>query len=1293
MPYPQLDTYEYKSPSYVLRDRGESTVDLTAHAGLRRYSYDSAKRCYRSHAPAKDSVNMLFAGDLLCQENMISRHQTKDGSYDFSLCFDYVRPLLQSTDLAVGNLETPISRTAPYRGEILTHEGPFFCNAPLEYLEALSGAGFDMLTTANNHTLDAGLRGMLETIDNTNAMGFIQTGTFKENGPKYVIVDVCGIKVGFTAFSTSYNTMEKNLTPDGRTHLLNTYTQSRAASVLKAMRKQGAEYTICFPHWGEEYTAKITQTQRSIAEYLTELGYDLVVGAHSHTIQKFEIINGKPVLFSLGNLITHLNTVGDTECEYTILLSLTLKRTAEGLASELAAVPCKILKKHSGIPYTVLPVVESLNLIYKNIPSLTKTVAVARKRLGNRLSVNLNYPVTPEAVQAFRERQTGLREAVSRLVPTPPAISLPKFRPPVPFKRAEDAFDHYVQEAGGLYTVWEDHAELVQFQAGNTVVKIKPTVEDKPVTVVRNSTGNTSSRVIYLGKYTQTVGSGMFRGFSQLESVRFFDNLTAIESEAFRDCGKLTGLTLPRSLREIGSEAFRDCPQLMSIKIPGSVTSIGEDAFTGCPLLTVYCEEGTAAHHYAQAHGIPVKFMPLPADPNAPADPPAENAPAANEKERTSSPMGYTIQFTVQQVCDILDVKLPKEYRHIANDTLTNLVYTPRFLTEGSALFLAGKKPGEKEERLAKAIEEKAKIVFCSKLCKDFPRLNEIPHVFVKSPFEAVVRLCAEIRKNMGLNIIGVTGSVGKTTTKDFIFSVLEQDKAAVKSVGNQNIIGPIFNTMQKIPEGTKYLVQEFGIDIPGAMPKTAGACGPCAGVITTISDPHLDAFGSKENILAEKLKLITQTPDGCPGFLNYDNELLRSVRLENHPIVSYAVDNRDADYYADNIEVHEGYMTFDIIHGDRRTPVRVNANGRYNVGNAVVAMAVGEWFGVPLDKIVTGIANYRSEGIRQNLTNVGGYKLFIDCYNTAPVSLLGAVEVLEKLSVEPGGKRVAVLGDIVRLGTEEKRLHRETGEKIGKSNLDLALCFGNENAKIMADAIRAGGTAALYTGDRDELNMWMRGLITRKDITLIKGPVARLLSRSIDQVWGTSLHFVSEHFDWVTRGDYRAKLIYEKEDHNRKMAALAQYNGSAAEVEVPGQVDGVDVFSVCTKCFFKNVDLKSVVIPAPIFNIGAGAFRGCVNLSRVQLPSTLMVISDKAFRFCSSLDEIVIPQGVIEIGSEAFAECRRLKRVVLPASVGHIGENAFQNCGKVKLVCPAGSYAARYAKDHGIPHTTRQGK
>ena len=132
MEYPQIEKYEYKSPSYELKKRENINKNIEKHLNIRRFVLSDDNKCFKSIKDNKDEISLIFTGDLLCLENMIEKYSKKDGGYDFSLCFKYVKPIFEKADFVCGNLETVISQTAPYRGEILTHEGPYYCNAPYE---------------------------------------------------------------------------------------------------------------------------------------------------------------------------------------------------------------------------------------------------------------------------------------------------------------------------------------------------------------------------------------------------------------------------------------------------------------------------------------------------------------------------------------------------------------------------------------------------------------------------------------------------------------------------------------------------------------------------------------------------------------------------------------------------------------------------------------------------------------------------------------------------------------------------------------------------------------------------------------------------------------------------------------------------------------------------------------------------------------------------------------------------------------------------------------------------------
>lgn len=612
-----LQEYEYKAPSYERKKRaGSFEIDVELEKSKSRYYIDQTE--WKSKAGDKDEISMLLMGDLLCQENMISAMTKKNGRFDFTFCFEYLRPLFKAADFVAGNLETPISEESPYRGEIITHEGPFYCNAPLEYLDALKYAGFDMLTTANNHTLDAGAEGLCDTIDNCEKYDFIQTGTFTGKKDKFVIVNICGFKVGFTAFGTAYNQMDGNLTKEGRITLLNTYTANRASSILKKMRAQGAEYTICFPHWGNEYTDVISERQNNMAKELTEMGYDFVVGSHSHVLQKFEYVNGKPVAFSLGNIISHINLNKKAmKSQYPAVLNLTLKRVNGKIVSEIGFIPCRIVKKFNKIPFTIIPANNNLDLNENAWNKLENTVEEVKAMLNCDDSlINLDYDVDKEALSELKTFEEELSNKLGTL-----KAKKKKAKSEDKEEEEHDLEPNFIEKMQGIsyaetrigkYRIKKDYAELDCIYIQSTVVNIDKEVEDKQVKAVMNSKdGNDTARIVYLGKFVTDIKKRAFSNFSKLESVRFFESVEKIEEEAFANCPRLTGLTLPSNLKSIGKKAFADCPALLSVKIPASVEKISKDAFEGSKKVTIYCAEGSYADNFARKNNINVKYMPL----------------------------------------------------------------------------------------------------------------------------------------------------------------------------------------------------------------------------------------------------------------------------------------------------------------------------------------------------------------------------------------------------------------------------------------------------------------------------------------------------------------------------------------------------------------------------------------------------------------------------------------------------------------------------------------------------------
>lgn len=234
------------------------------------------------------------------------------GTWDFRESFQYVRQILRRGDLTIGNLETMVSQSSPLGMQILRLEDKPYLNAPASFLDAVKYAGYDLLTMANNHNVDTGLRGIYETLQNVEDWGFMHTGLFgSEEDDRYIIVEVNGIKIGIVSYSAFYNDKDGNLTESGQDVLLNRYGKDKARADIRAAKKAGAEFVIAFIHWGAENTHAITHNQEQYARNLARAGADYIVGSHPHALQRYDIIttsSGRevPVIYSMGNFLSSM---------------------------------------------------------------------------------------------------------------------------------------------------------------------------------------------------------------------------------------------------------------------------------------------------------------------------------------------------------------------------------------------------------------------------------------------------------------------------------------------------------------------------------------------------------------------------------------------------------------------------------------------------------------------------------------------------------------------------------------------------------------------------------------------------------------------------------------------------------------------------------------------------------------------------------------------------------------------------------------------------------------------------
>lgn len=354
---------------------------------------------------------------------------------------------------------------------------------------------------------------------------------------------------------------------------------------------------------------------------------------------------------------------------------------------------------------------------------------------------------------------------------------------------------------------------------------------------------------------------------------------------------------------------------------------------------------------------------------------------------------------------------------------------------------------------------------------------------------------------------IAVTGSVGKTTTKEFIFAVANAKYSAHKTSGNFNNEIGLPLTVLSMPERTQVCVLELGMSNAGEISKLTKIAKPDIAVITNIGNSHIENLGSRENICKAKLEIVEGMPSDGHVILNADEPMLfaQKGRLKQD-IVFVSLQNPLADYRALNIREYDDGTEFDLIIGKRVvTNIRIPTIGQHNVYNAACAFAVGELLGMTDREIELGLVSFKNTGMRQNIYEYGGVTVIEDCYNAGPESMKAAISVLSGLGEKTGGRTVAVLGDMRELGDYSKQLHMEVGTLVASRHISNLVTYGREAENIALGAINHAlnpENISINAGDNPEAAArTVHGLISPGDVILFKASRAVRLECVIEEL------------------------------------------------------------------------------------------------------------------------------------------------------------------------------------------------
>lgn len=359
--------------------------------------------------------------------------------------------------------------------------------------------------------------------------------------------------------------------------------------------------------------------------------------------------------------------------------------------------------------------------------------------------------------------------------------------------------------------------------------------------------------------------------------------------------------------------------------------------------------------------------------------------------------------------------------------------------------------------------------------------------ILVKSSLLAIQALAKYYRYRFNIPAIGITGSVGKTSTKEMVYSVLSQHFNTLKTEGNfNNEIGMPLTAFNISPEH-EAVVFEMGMSAKGELSALTAIANPEIAVITNIGTAHIGILGSQENILSAKLEILENLkPDGI-AVLNADDKFLYGCKSKlNCKTVYFGIDNKDADFVAENITEDSEKSTFTLEIEGVKYNFTVNIVGKHHIYNALAAVISGLHLGIPVDKIQKGVSDFEPVGMRQKEIEIGKIKIIEDCYNASPASMKASMTVLKTLS--EGKRSIAVLGDILEQGDFAEECHRTVGRDAGKIGTDVVVTVGNDT-RFTAEEARKNGVCEVYSfKNNKETSEFLKDYVKDNDVILFKG-------------------------------------------------------------------------------------------------------------------------------------------------------------------------------------------------------------
>ncbi len=365
---------------------------------------------------------------------------------------------------------------------------------------------------------------------------------------------------------------------------------------------------------------------------------------------------------------------------------------------------------------------------------------------------------------------------------------------------------------------------------------------------------------------------------------------------------------------------------------------------------------------------------------------------------------------------------------------------------------------------------------------RDIPKREGKNIIRVKDTRTALGDIARFYKEKYNLPTVAVTGSVGKTTTKDMISSVLTMKYNTVKTQGNFNNDIGLPLTVFRLEHKHEAVVLEMGMSHFGEIHYLASIAKPDIAVITNIGMSHIENLGSRENIYRSKMQICDFFDEKGVLIVNGDDEFLRR-KQPNINTITCGIENKDCDFVATNIQnLGIDGTKFDVVVDGKPHTVTVKTAGVHNIYNALASIAVGRQMGVDTEDIIDGIKEFQLTGMRMEIEHYGGVTVINDCYNSAPDSIKAALSVLSDIKAE---RKIAVLGDVLEMGDFAEKALYDIGEKMPKT--DILVTVGDIAYHIARGAKNAEIGETVSFGEVSEAIEFLENTVKEGDAVLVK--------------------------------------------------------------------------------------------------------------------------------------------------------------------------------------------------------------